>query len=61
MSPVETPLLDRLREIVVRSLPPAMPEKIAAPLAEEIAQNLAERLADELRLLPAAQRGRHGR
>jgi hypothetical protein len=61
LSLVETPLLDRLREIVVRALPEAMPEKLAAPLAEEIAQNLAERLADELRQLPAAQRGRHGR
>lgn len=61
MSLVETPLLDRLREIVVRSLPKGMPEKLAAPLAEEIARNLAERLADELRYLPAAQRERHGR
>lgn len=55
------PLLDHLREIVVRALPEAMPEKLAVPLAEEIAQNLAERLAEELRQLPAAQRGRHGR
>lgn len=61
MSPIETPLLDRLREIVVRALPEGMPEKLAVPLAEEIAQNLAERLAEELRHLPAAQRGRHGR